>query len=198
MVPDEATQEGVPTTERDETANKEAIPSGAGADEVTALKRALEEERDRAEKYLANWQRAQADFLNLKRRTEQERSDILRFANATLILNLLPIRDDLERALDAVSTAMAGFTWLEGVRLIHRKLQALLEAQGVTQVKAEGELFDPNLHEAVMFEEGEEGKVIEELQKGYKLHDRVIRPAMVKVGRGKGEAAERERDSASG
>ena len=153
----------------------------AAAEELTE---ALEAERARAESYLASWQRAQADFLNLKRRTEQEKDETVKFGNAMLILNLLAVMDDLERALNSISTNLAGLTWVDGVKLIHRKFLAILEAQGLQDIKAVGEPFDPRYHEAVLQAEGKEGIVLEEVQKGYKLHDRVIRPAMVVVGKG--------------
>jgi len=153
------------------------------AEDVDSLKQALADEKAKAEEYLANWQRTQADFINFKRRTEQERSETARFANEMLILNLLPVLDDMERALDNVSAKLAGLTWVDGIALIYRKLKAILEGHGLSEIKALGEPFDPNLHEAVLYGEGEGGKVIEELQKGYKLHDRVIRPTMVKVGK---------------
>jgi molecular chaperone GrpE len=163
------------------------------AEDVESLKKALAEEKAKAEGYLANWQRAQADFINFKRRMEQERSETAKAANAMLMLNLLPVLDDLERALESVSVKLAGLTWVDGIHLIYRKLLAILEGYGLSEIKALGEPFDPNLHEAVLYGEGEEGKVIEELQKGYKLYDRVIRPAMVKVGKAKEETAEEKR-----
>jgi len=162
----------------------------AGLEDVESLKKALAEEKAKAEDYLANWQRAQADFINYKRRVEQERNEATKFANAMLVLNLLPVLDDLERALENVSTKLAGLTWVEGIRLIYRKLQAVLQGHGLIEIKALGQPFDPNLHEAVLYGEGEEGMVIEELQKGYMLHDRVLRPTMVKVGRSKEEKEE--------
>jgi len=162
----------------------------AGLEDVESLKKALAEEKAKAEDYLANWQRAQADFINYKRRVEQERNEATKFANAMLVLNLLPVLDDLERALENVSTKLAGLTWVEGIRLIYRKLQAVLQGHGLIEIKALGQPFDPNLHEAVLYGEGEEGLVIEELQKGYMLHDRVLRPTMVKVGRSKEEKEE--------
>lgn len=153
--------------------------------DIESLTKALAEEKEKAEKYLANWQRAEADLINFKKRSEQEKAEITKFANAVLVMSLLPILDDFERALDNVSIKLAGFTWVDGIRLIQRKLQAVLESQGLSQIAALGNDFDPAVHEAVLSEEGEEGKVIEELQKGYKFHERVLRPAMVKVGKGK-------------
>ncbi len=156
----------------------------AEVEDTETLSKALAEEKAKAEDYLANWQRAQADFINYKRRSEQEKEELSKFANSLLMLNLLPILDDLERALASIPPTLAKLSWVDGVRLIEHKLGAILEAQGLSQIKAIGEPFDPNLHEAAMHSTGKEGIVIEELQKGYKLHDRVIRPAMVVVGNG--------------
>jgi molecular chaperone GrpE len=167
------------------------------ADEAVglSLKAQLEEEKKKAETYLANWQRAAADFQNYKRRTEQEREELGRLANAALVINILPILDDLERALTSVDARLAGLTWIDGIRLIYRKFQAVLEASGVREIKAEGEDFDPRFHEAVMYGEGEEGKVISEVQRGYMLGDRVIRPSAVVIGRGpKTEGEEKTED----
>jgi len=153
-------------------------------EDVEVLKQALAEERTRAETNLAGWQRAQADFVNYKRRTEQEKEEIGRFANSMLVVNLLSILDDLERALDFISDELAELGWVDGIRLIERKFRGILEAQGLSPIKAVGELFDPYLHEAVRQDKGEEGMVVEELQKGYKFYDRVIRPSRVVVGNG--------------
>ena len=140
-------------------------------------------DKELAEKYLANWQRSQADFANYKRRAEQEKSEFVKFANSNLMSGLLPIIDDFQRALENVDQT-ADPKWVEGIELIYKKLMSHLESQGLCEIGALGEEFDPNCHEAVLHEEGEEGKVIEELQKGYKLHDRLLRPSMVKVGKG--------------
>ena len=147
----------------------------------------LERAKEDAQKYLANWQRAQADFQNYKRRTEQERDESRRFVLASLVINLLPILDDFERAFGSLDPRLAGLTWFDGMRLIYRKLQMILENAGVTVIQAVGQQFDPREHEAVTHAEGEEGKVLAEVQRGYKLHDRVLRPAMVVVGKGKTE-----------
>jgi molecular chaperone GrpE len=164
----------------DDAVAEEAPPE---AEDVETLKARLEEEKSKAESYLANWQRAAADYQNLKRRAEKEREEYGRLATAALVINILPLLDDMERALTSVDIRLAGLTWVDGIRLIYRKFQAVLEVAGVAEIKAEGETFDPNLHEAIMYGEGEEGKVVAEVQKGYRLGDRVIRPAMVVVGK---------------
>ena len=156
-------------------------------EDVETLKKILAEEKAKAEANLAGWQRAQADFINYKRRSEQEKEEIGKFANSVLMLNLLPILDDLERAFASIPLQLAKLSWVDGIKLIERKLWASLEAQGLSQIKALGEPFDPQLHEAAMHAKGKEGIVIEELQKGYKLHDRVVRPTMVVVGNGEEE-----------
>ena len=128
---------------------------------IEALKQVLAEEKAKTEANLANWQRVQADFINYKRRSEQEKEEIGKFANAMLMLNLLPVLDDLERAFASVPNHLAKLSWIDGIRLIERKLRANLEAQGLSQIKALGEPFDPNLHEAAMHGKGKEGIVIE-------------------------------------
>ncbi len=176
--------------EPEEDATNQAESEVAEAEDIETLKKALAEEKAKAEANLANWQRAQADFINYKRRSEQEKEEVSKFANATLMINLLPILDDLERAFTSIPPRIAKLSWVDGVRLIERKLQVNLEALGLSLIKTLGEPFDPKLHEAAMHGQGKEGIVIEELQRGYKLHDRVIRPAMVVIGNG--EEAEKK------
>ncbi len=173
--------------EPEEEQTAKVDPEVAEKEDIETLKQTLAEEKQKAENYLANWQRAQADFINYRRRSEQEKEEISKFANSVLMLSLLPILDDLERALTSIPSNLAKLSWVDGVRLIERKLQASLEAQGLSPIKALGEPFDPKFHEAAMHGKGKEGIVIAELQKGYKLHDRVIRPAMVVVGEGEAE-----------
>lgn len=173
------------TTERENEATSE---EHAPPQDAEALRAQLEEERGKALSYMQNWQRAAADYQNFKRRVEEERSETARFANASLIINLLPLVDDLERALHNVDTALAGLTWVDGIRLIYRKFQAVLETAGVTEIEADGRPFDPALHEAVAQVPGEDGKIVSVAQRGYKLGDRVIRPAMVVVGKGAGHS----------
>ena len=176
----------------DEGLADELEPEVAEIEDVEALKKALAEEKARAETNLDGWQRAQADFTNYKRRSEQEREEIGRFANATLMLNLLPVLDDLERAFASIPSRLANHDWVDGVKLIERKLRAALETQGLSEIKALGEPFDPNLHEAVMQGKGKENIVVDEIQKGYKLHDRAIRPSRVVVGNGEEEEKKEE------
>lgn len=171
-----------PAATAPEGGEKEQEPLQEQSDELPADE--LAEEKAKAESYLASWQRTAADFQNYKRRVEQEREEMARFANASLLMNMLPLMDDLERALDNVDSHIAGMTWLDGIRLIHRKFQALLEMHGVSEIEAEGQTFDPNIHEAVTFGAGEENRVIGVVQKGYRLGGRVLRPAMVVVGQG--------------
>ena len=189
---------GVVLNNEEENINPDETPSAverdedvvAGLEDVESLKNTVAQEKARGEDYLANWQRTQADFVNYKRRVEQERSETSKFANSMLVLDLLPVLDDLERALENVSMELAGLTWVEGIGLIYRKLQAVLQGHGLTEITALGQPFDPNFHEAVLYGEGEEGIVIEELQKGYRLHERVLRPTMVKVGGSKEDKEE--------
>jgi molecular chaperone GrpE len=153
------------------------------AERIETLEGELAETRARAEEHLYNWQRSAADFSNYKRRTEEERANAGRFSNALLIGKLLAVLDDFDRALENVP-ADAHDPWIEGVQLVERKLRSVLETEGVTPIEAIGLPFDPNLHEAVVHEETADhpdNEVIGELQRGYRLHDRVLRPSLVRV-----------------
>ena len=154
-------------------------------EDIEALKKALSEEKAKVETNLAGWQRTQADHMNYKQQSEQDKGEAIKYANGVLMLNLLHILDDLELAFASIPQRLAKNNWVEGVRLIERKLQIALEAQGLSPVKALGEPFDPRLHEAIRQDTGEEGMVIEEAQKGYTFRDKVIRPSKVVVGNGK-------------
>lgn len=150
------------------------------------LQQAFDEEKAKAAQYLANWQRAQADYINLRRRTEQDRDELARYAGVRVIHQMLPVLDDLERALDTVGPQLVDHAWVDGIRLIHKKFRSSLDALGVEEVPAQGERFDPTMHEAVNYSDGDEGRITGVLQKGYRLHDRLIRPALVVVGNGQG------------
>lgn len=129
--------------------------------------------------------RARADFDNFRRRTRQEKEDLQQFATKKLLEQLLPVIDNFERALSAVPNSEgAASELISGIEMVHRQLAGVLEQHGVEAIEAVGQPFDPNYHEAVMQEsvEGKEpGEVIAELQKGYTIHGKVLRPAMVKV-----------------
>ena len=139
---------------------------------------ALEAERDDA---IDRWKRAAADFDNFKKRAAREREEYVAFANERLVTDLLPILDDLERALAAVGEHEEA-TVEEGVRLVHRSLESLLERNGVRVIETNGK-FDPHVHEALLSQpsEADEGSVIDVVQKGYRLGDRVVRPARVVI-----------------
>jgi molecular chaperone GrpE len=162
------------------------------AEDIETLQQALAEEKEKAEKYLANWQRSQADLENYAKRAEQEKSETVEFANRILILDLLPILDDFERALASLSVELDEQNWTEGIKLIYNKLKTILETQGLAEIKAEGEYFDPYLHEAAGQLEGEEGIIMEEIRKGYKFRDKLLRPSMVMVGTGKKNKTQEE------
>jgi len=182
MMPKEPEEEQ--NNEINETPTGGAEPEAVELEDIETLREALTEAKAKAEANLAGWQRAQADFVNYKKRSEQEKQDLSKFANSVLILNLLPVLDDFERAFSSLPPKMGKLSWLDGIKLIERKLWAVLQAQGVSPIKALGEPFDPVFHEAVRQDKGKEGIVIEEVQKGYMLEDRVIRPTMVVVGNG--------------
>jgi len=151
--------------------------------ELDKLERALEEARSLSDENLRSWQRASADFSNYKRRVDEERETVARFANAVLIGKLLSVLDDFDRALENVPPDTDD-SWVDGVRLVERKLRRVLESEGVTPIEASGLPFDPNVHEAVVHEDTTDypdNHVIGELQRGYRLHDRVLRPALVRV-----------------
>ena len=122
-----------------------------------------------------------ADFQNYKRKTEKEKNDIYAFANEKIVSELLNVIDNFERALDAGND---GDSFVEGMNLIFKQLQGVLEKAGVVEIEALGKDFDPNFHHAVLTEDSaecESGKVTAVLQKGYLLNNKVIRPSMVKV-----------------
>jgi len=158
-------------------------PEEAG-EELAEVQEQLAQAEAQAAEYLDGWQRAQAEFSNYKKRQEVERSQMVRLANATLLRKLLPVVDDFERAVATLPANLSQLTWCEGVFLIRHKLDAILESEGVKPIKTEGQAFDPLYHEAVTHEELPgygDGQIIGEVQRGYILGERVLRPAMVRV-----------------
>jgi molecular chaperone GrpE len=192
----EPLSEEVPATEEEQERETEESPAPEGTsaeaepaeevDELTALQQELEEQKAKAAEYLDGWQRARAEFANYKKRIEKEQEDMIKSANGAFIVKLLPVMDDFERAFQTLPLDLMGMTWLEGIALIQRKLQMLLAQEGVTVIESEGQMFDPTLHQAVTHEESEEheeGQIMGEVQKGYKMGDKVLRPSLVRVAR---------------
>jgi molecular chaperone GrpE len=156
-------------------------------DELEALQQELEGVKAKEAEYLDGWQRARAELANARKRFERERVQAYTNAKADILARLLPIVDDLERAFDTLPDNLSHLTWIEGIALIQRRLQLLLEQDGVTPIEALEQEFDPFLHQAVTHEPSETvpvGHVISELQKGYRVGDRVLRPSMVRVSAG--------------
>ena len=168
-----------------------AEPAMAGAEATTAPEEAVgvdwearfKAEQAKADDYFAKWQRAAADLANMRRRHEQERQEYMKQANAMLIAELLPVLDSFDRALASMPPDLRELTWIDGIVLVERQLRMVLERTGLRPIEAEGKPFNPTEHEALLHEESDqpEDTVIGELQKGYKLHERVLRPALVKV-----------------
>ncbi|MGH2460826.1 MAG: nucleotide exchange factor GrpE [Chloroflexota bacterium] len=155
--------------------------------ELDQLRKELDDARAKGQTYLDLAQRAQADFVNYKRRIEQERSDFARNARADTILKVLPTLDDLERAVQSLPPALAESDWAQGIALIERKLRAVLESQGIKRIEAIGEPFDPWKEEALAHEPSVQfpaGTVSRVYRSGYTLDGKVIRPAQVVVSSG--------------
>ena len=151
-------------------------------EESVSIEEQLAAAQAKAEEYLDGWQRARAELVNYKKRIDRERDRWADLTRGEIIKAFLPVLDDFERALDSLPDNLEGQEWAEGIQLIYRKLQGILEAQGISEI--EGQPFDPVLHEAVTHEpsdEHETGCVVAVMQKGYRLNDLVIRPAMVRV-----------------
>jgi molecular chaperone GrpE len=158
---------------------------------LAAARAEAAEQRAKAESYLDLLQRTQADFLNYKRRREQERAAEAEATQAELLRQLLPVLDDLERALTQVPAELRGHPWVEGMPLIARRLRLALAEAGLTRVGAPGEPFDPRWHEAVAYEphpDYAEGQIAAVVRPGYRLGDRVVRPAQVTVAAGRPRA----------
>lgn len=156
------------------------------AEDLSARVQELEE---RAQRYLANWQRAQADLSNFRRQVERDQEEMAQWASAALMQQTLSVLDDLERAFGNVPSNLLALTWIEGVWLVYKKLEAMLVARGLEAMDVQsGQTFDPNLHQAVTEVEGVSGAVVDVVQRGYTVGGRLLRPALVTVGNGSGAA----------
>jgi molecular chaperone GrpE len=149
-----------------------------------SLSAELEQVRAQSLEYFEGWQRERADFANYKRRIERDQIQMSQTVNWNIIKKYLVVMDDLERALKARPTEGDGAKWAEGIDLIYRKFQTIIENENIKRIPADAAEFDPNMHEAISHEDSpdhESGQVIEVLQQGYMLGDRVLRPALVRV-----------------
>lgn len=153
------------------------------AEELGKLKEELNEFKKKAEDYLNSWKRTAADFENYKKRQEKEARELVQFAQEITVVKILPTLESLENALKHSPADERYKTWSAGVIKIVQQLEKVLMEMGIEKIKTVGEKFDPAVHEAVETVSGQEksGMIIEEVQSGYKLNDKVIRPAKVKV-----------------
>jgi len=167
----------------DSRASSAVDPALASALQQPGVEPEVQAARAEAQETFARYQRLAADFENYKRRTRQELGDRTQYANEELLRKLLPILDNLRRALDHAPEGIDR-SWFEGIKLVARQFEDTLRAQGLSTIPAVGERFDPSQHEAIAQEETdehEEGTIVEEVQPGYRLHERVLRPTLVKV-----------------
>lgn len=167
---------GTPVEAADLSENEQQLQA-----EIEALQTQVEEAEAKAAENLDGWQRSQAEFINYKNRVQRDRELDYASMKGDIIRKILPVLDDLERSL---AHRPEGDSWANGMELIARKFQNILEAEGVKRIEAAGKPFDPNFHEAISSEPSEDvesGHVIEVMQNGYMLGERVIRPAMVRV-----------------
>ena len=181
----------------DQAGRAEEQPAGLAAetagDELAGLRQELEDAQARQAEYLDGWQRARAELANARKRFQREQEQAYSSATAGVLLRLLPILDDFQRALDNIPEDASTASWLEGLRLIVHKFERLLEQEGVTVIVDAGFEFDPSLHQAVTHEPSDTvpaGHVIATLRTGYRLGDQVLRPSMVRVSSGPEAKAE--------
>ncbi len=169
------------TDQMDETQTNDEPQRQPSMEEVLAE---LDQFKADAADMLDRLQRSHAEFANFRRRIEQERELQRSRATEDLVRKLLPVADDFDRALRSVPAEIESNPWIEGVRLVERKLWRALEGEGISVMESLGQPFDPSRHEAVMVDDGDgvADTVVEEFQRGYLVNDTVLRPAMVKVG----------------
>ena len=174
-----------PRTRAQERADEIDISPTRLLAEIETLRAETSAATKQADDYLAALQRERAEFLNFKRRTAEERERDLGLAAEDLIRKVLVVADDFDRAIDARPDPIASDPWFEGVAAIDRKLRALLESEGVSPISADpGTPFDPREHDAIANVPGTgrpEGEIVEEIRRGYRLRDRVLRPSLVAV-----------------
>jgi molecular chaperone GrpE len=175
-----------PPAQEEKTAAGVSPQSPESSGEVAELRQMLAEKTKEAEENYARLLRLAADMENLKKRQERERGELLQFANENLVKELLPVVDNLERALEHGRQLKTPKALLEGIEMVYHGFLKALDRFGVTPHDSLGQQFDPAFHNAMMQEEAPDvpdGSVIKELQKGYLMHQRLLRPAMVVVAR---------------
>ncbi|HML39149.1 MAG TPA: nucleotide exchange factor GrpE [Bellilinea sp.] len=183
--PTEAVFEG-PMNDNDETQIPQEEAEISGAPDLDALTAEMETLRKQCREYQEGWQRERADFINYKKRIERDQVQASQSISANIIKKFLAVQDDMDRAMRNRPAGNENQEWWSGFELITRKLQSILDAEGVKPVAAANDEFDPNRHEAISHEDNDEvesGRIIEVVQQGYAIGDRVIRPAMVRVAR---------------
>jgi len=185
-----------PRTRAEERADEIDISPTALLGQIEALTTERDDAVRTTDEYLSALQRERAEFQNFKRRTSEERMRELGLAGEDLIRKVLAVADDFDRAIDARPESIAEEAWFEGVAAIDRKLRALLESEGVSTISAEpGTTFDPREHDAIANVPGTgrpEGEIVEQVRRGYRLRDRVLRPALVAVAAGDAGSADAE------
>ncbi len=156
------------------------VTSGAAIPELTDV----EKLQKLADEHLAGWQRAKADYLNLKRQSEKEKEELAKFANAALIIELLPIYDNMKRALSHVPDGDDGKDWVKGIFHTIKQFKQLFESLGIEEIKTVGKPFDHELHHAIGKEKRDgvrSGTVIEEMKTGFTMHGKLVEAAQVRV-----------------
>jgi len=170
--------------ELDEKIDRSSVDTDIEDVEEIALE--LDKTRTLADEYLDGWQRARADFSNYKKRIEREQADLYQTISGTIVKQYLDVVDDLALAIKSRPQSGEGAEWANGIELVFRKLLTILENQGITPMNAQGEIFNPTLHEAISSEDNEDfesGEIIEVIKQGYMIGERVLRPALVRVAR---------------
>lgn len=177
-----------PATETEEEGGapeaEDVAPETEEGENAAAMPDELEQVSAQAAEYLDGWQRARAELANYKKRVERDRREAYQRAAGDILTQFLDVIDDLERALEDRPDEGDAADWADGIELVHRKLVAVLDSHGVEPINASGQPFDPTIHDALTHEETDdtkEGYVIDVVKQGYRMGDRVLRPALVRV-----------------
>ena len=198
---EEERTDGAPTSKQKDTATdpvEASLPTGLG-DQLESPEIEIGELPEDRRRYLDMLQRVQADFINYKRRATEERDEQQKYANSRLVLRILPVLDEFSLAIQHASESDTGASWLEGIKLIQRKMLSVLESESVSRIEATGQDFHPFEHEAVGHQESNEhpeGQILTVVRDGYKMHDRIIRPALVILAKKPSSSEEKETEDA--